>query len=155
MKNQRGITLVALVITIIVLLILAGVSISLVIGNNGVLTQASSSVLTNNVAAVKEDLSVALAACETKYYTEWAQNSATRRSTVYTENISSELAVKGLTISSTSVVGDSATDFTITKTATGETYKFTFIVNDLTGEYNLGNSVEYTAQGRDATTINV
>ena len=31
MKNQKGITLVALVITIIVLLILAGVSISLVV----------------------------------------------------------------------------------------------------------------------------
>ena len=40
MKNQKGITLVALIITIIVMLILAGVSISLVVGDNGVLTQA-------------------------------------------------------------------------------------------------------------------
>lgn len=32
--NQKGITLVALVVTIVVLLILAGVSISLVSGNN-------------------------------------------------------------------------------------------------------------------------
>ena len=39
MKKQKGITLVALVITIIVLLILAGVSISLALGNNGVLTR--------------------------------------------------------------------------------------------------------------------
>ena len=36
MKNQKGITLVALVITIVVLLILAGVTISMVMGPNGV-----------------------------------------------------------------------------------------------------------------------
>lgn len=36
-KKERGITLVALVVTIVVLLILAGVSISLVLGNNGLI----------------------------------------------------------------------------------------------------------------------
>ena len=39
-KRQKGITLIALVITIIVLLILAGVSISMLTGENGILTQA-------------------------------------------------------------------------------------------------------------------
>ena len=34
---ERGITLIALVITIIVLLVLAGVSLSLVLGDNGVI----------------------------------------------------------------------------------------------------------------------
>lgn len=41
MKNNRGITLIALVITIIVLLILAGVSIAMLTGDNGILTQAT------------------------------------------------------------------------------------------------------------------
>ena len=41
MRNQKGITLIALVITIIVLLILAGVSIAMLTGQNGILTQAS------------------------------------------------------------------------------------------------------------------
>lgn len=41
MKNNKGITLIALVITIIVLLILAGVSIAMLTGNNGILTQAN------------------------------------------------------------------------------------------------------------------
>ena len=41
--NNKGITLVALVITIIVLLILAGVSLSLTIGENGILTKARDS----------------------------------------------------------------------------------------------------------------
>lgn len=40
LKGQKGITLVALVITIIVLLILAGVTISLTLGNNGIFTTA-------------------------------------------------------------------------------------------------------------------
>lgn len=40
-KKERGITLVALVVTIVVLLILAGVSISMVlVGNNGIVTKA-------------------------------------------------------------------------------------------------------------------
>ena len=40
MKNNKGITLVALVVTIVVLLILAGVSINLVLGNNGIIVKA-------------------------------------------------------------------------------------------------------------------
>ena len=39
-KQERGITLIALVITIIVLLILAGVSIAMLTGENGILTKA-------------------------------------------------------------------------------------------------------------------
>lgn len=40
-KGNRGITLIALVITIIVLLILAGISIATLTGENGVLTKAN------------------------------------------------------------------------------------------------------------------
>ena len=43
MKKNTGITLVALVITIIVLLILAGVTISLTLGENGLLKRAEES----------------------------------------------------------------------------------------------------------------
>ena len=39
-KNSKGITLVALVVPIVVLLILAGVSVNLVLGENGLITQA-------------------------------------------------------------------------------------------------------------------
>ena len=42
-EANKGITLIALVITIIVLLILAGVSIAMLIGENGILTQAQES----------------------------------------------------------------------------------------------------------------
>lgn len=40
MKNNKGITLIALVVTIIVLLILAGVSIAMLTGQNGILKKA-------------------------------------------------------------------------------------------------------------------
>ena len=40
LKKEKGITLIALVVTIIVLIILAGISINLVLGNNGIITKA-------------------------------------------------------------------------------------------------------------------
>ena len=40
-KETKGITLIALVVTIVVLLILAGVSINLIIGNNGIINKAA------------------------------------------------------------------------------------------------------------------
>ena len=52
-KKNKGITLIALVITIIILLILAGVSISMLTGNNGILTQAK--LAKENTAQAKEE----------------------------------------------------------------------------------------------------
>ena len=59
-KEQKGVTLIALVITIIVLLILAGVSIAMLTGDNGILTKASSSNERNSIAQIKEDVSLAV-----------------------------------------------------------------------------------------------
>lgn len=39
-NNSKGITLIALVITVIVMLILAGVSLNATIGDNGIITKA-------------------------------------------------------------------------------------------------------------------
>ena len=51
-KSQKGITLIALIITIIVLLILAGVSIATLTGENGILTQAGTAKKENKKASV-------------------------------------------------------------------------------------------------------
>ncbi len=53
-KEEKGITLIALVITIVVLLILAGVSIAMLTGNNGILTQAKNSKQVTEKAEQKE-----------------------------------------------------------------------------------------------------
>ena len=60
LKNQKGITLVALVITIIVLLILAGISLNLVVGQNGILGRTKSAVATNDLASVQEQANLVL-----------------------------------------------------------------------------------------------
>lgn len=52
--NHKGITLIALVITIIVLLILAGISIAMLTGNNGILTQAQRAAEETRSASVEE-----------------------------------------------------------------------------------------------------
>ena len=57
-RNKDGITLIALVITIIVLLILAGVSIAMLTGTNGILTQAQKAKMTTELSSYKEQLEV-------------------------------------------------------------------------------------------------
>ena len=54
--KQSGITLIALVISIIVMLILAGVSLNATIGDNGIITQAQNAKKIQELAKTKEDL---------------------------------------------------------------------------------------------------
>ena len=56
-KDKNGITLVALVVTVVVLIVLAGVSINLVIGNNGIITKAQVGKTSTELAKYKEELS--------------------------------------------------------------------------------------------------
>lgn len=67
MKNQKGITLIALVITIIVLLILAGVSIAMLTGDNGLLTKSQTAVMDNAIAGAKDDVSTEVQAAMVTY----------------------------------------------------------------------------------------
>ena len=59
MKEQKGITLVALVITIIVLLILAGVSIAALGGQNGILTKSAEAKELDELGAAKDQVALA------------------------------------------------------------------------------------------------
>ena len=64
-NSNNGITLIALVITIIVLLILAGVSIAMLTGENGVLTKATESKEETEIGQEKEEIKMAYAAAKT------------------------------------------------------------------------------------------
>lgn len=55
LKGQNGVTLVALVVTIIVLIILAGVSIAMILGDNGVVTQAQEAANQTYTQSVEEN----------------------------------------------------------------------------------------------------
>ena len=59
-RKERGITLIALVITIVVLLILAGVSIAMLTGDNGILTQAQKAKEQTEKASEAEKIQLAL-----------------------------------------------------------------------------------------------
>lgn len=59
-KQAKGITLIALIITIIILLILAGVTITMLTGDNGILKQATNARETNSKAEFEEQVKLAV-----------------------------------------------------------------------------------------------
>ena len=61
-KLEKGITLIALIITIIILLILAGVTITMLTGDNGILKQATNARETNTKAELEEQVKLAVMA---------------------------------------------------------------------------------------------
>ena len=149
MKNQNGITLVALVITIIVLLILAGVSISLVLGQNGVLTQASNAVSANQLAKIREDIDLGLASCVTEAYTAMSQSGATvnvvaevtatnldancnlvENFTLKTGGTGTEGTTEGTLIYTCEDVSDATVTYTVTITTTATSASVTNIVQN-------------------------
>ena len=65
-KSTKGITLIALVITIVILLILAGVGIAMLTGDNGILTQAQNAKEKTEKASELEGIQLAVIGSETK-----------------------------------------------------------------------------------------
>jgi len=66
LKEQKAITLIALVVTIIVLIILAGVSINLVLGDNGIITKAKEGKEDTIVEQEKEQVELAYVSAAVK-----------------------------------------------------------------------------------------
>ena len=108
-KKQKGITLIALVITIIVLLILAGISINLVVGKNGILEQAQNAVSSHKAGTAKEEVGFAWSSCQTEYMKESASNQTVDKSSFFTaEKLNANLGGKGTASNVTySETGDS------------------------------------------------
>ena len=69
-KKQRGITLIALVVTIVILLILSGISLNIVLGNNGIITKAQEAKIENNHSTVLEMLQMESSNYDMKYLDE-------------------------------------------------------------------------------------
>ena len=107
MKGQEisGITLIALVVTIIVLLILAGVSISMLTGQNGILNIAAEAKEKTEIAQSEEKVELAVMSAI-----------ANGNGTLTIENLKKELANNGITIP------DSAT-FPVTVTTGNSAYQ--------------------------------
>ena len=58
LRNKKGITLIALVVTIVVLLILAGVTISLLLDENGIIAKSKDAGNANRAEAIKEEITL-------------------------------------------------------------------------------------------------
>ena len=68
MRNNKGITLIALVVTIIVLLILAGVSIAMLTGDNGILSRGSQSSVATAIGNGKDAVALKVSELTANFY---------------------------------------------------------------------------------------
>ena len=78
MKKQSGITLIALIVTVLIVLFLAAITVSLTTGSNGVISQASNAAISKKEASAKEELSMAWTSTMSKYWADWSKDPETR-----------------------------------------------------------------------------
>ena len=130
MKNNKGITLIALVVTIIVLLILAGVSIAMLSGQDGILNRASEASWQSKLANAEDTVNVYIGNYMTEYYAvTYAGKTATAGIELPANptagTVLNQAVVKaGAAITDCTVAVDDATNpTTITITLTGTTHK--------------------------------
>ena len=92
-NKNKGVTLVALVVTIIILLILAGVTINMLLGENGIIKQATKSINETKKASLQEEIELTLASWYTDYYVNGTslegrnETTSSGTSIVYSNNV--------------------------------------------------------------------
>ena len=129
LRGRQGITLIALVITIIVLLILAGVSIAMLTGQNGILTQANNANIQQSHAAVREGISLA--------YNEWQIELKTSSSTrVASTDV---VSIQGKEKKTESGTSTTFLDFLVSKNYVDATTKIINVENLTGSKQSLGN----------------
>lgn len=110
-KQEKGITLVALVLVIVVLLIISGVSISVVVqnsdlpvGSKNTNTSVSNSKTNTSFEDAKDKVKLIFELCEANYQIDLAKGDATDRSQVFTAEtilgMLQEYNIKGNTLNS-------------------------------------------------------
>ena len=114
LRNEKGSTLVALVVTIIVLLILAGVSLSLVAGGNGIINKAATAQDRTIEGSAKEQVELRLAELAADYYeAKYVNNDSgiTTKEAFVTTNLVGAAGDYAIT-------GDNTTGYTVAATGT-------------------------------------
>jgi len=120
LKENKGITLVALVITIIVLLILAGVSISLVVGDNGVLTQSQSAAKKTDEADAKQALEMAISSCQGDFVNVWTNDTTQTFQSYLTAALINTAIGDEYTVDSLTHMSKGTNEYTFSLTFTGK-----------------------------------
>ena len=130
-KSQKGITLVALAVTIVVLLILAGVTIAFVLSDDGVIQSAQEATTANDGAIVAENIQQALVAVQINELAgkiKFQTNEATTGKNV-NDMITTGLGTTGVAISSGTIKikDDNTVTFDSVKaTHNGKTFDVTY-----------------------------
>ncbi len=130
LKNKNGITLIALVVTIVVLLILAGVSISMLTGENGIIKQAQEAKEKTDIGREREIVGLA------------AVGAAGR-------NSYGEITEANLEIELNEMIGPRDEDYTLAKD--GENFIVTY--TDSNRSYTVDENGNVTEGGKDETGI--
>ena len=160
MRNQKGITLIALVITIIVLLILAGVSIAMLTGENGILNRATTAQQKTTKAEAEEALKMTISEILSNKLDPTYEATGTDESIINATNI--ETMIQDINSNVTADATDKTTgtgeelkitEVEVTLTISGDDYSYT--VNANTGEFlekDENNAAGETIVGGDDTT---
>ena len=126
--NNKGITLIALVITIIILLILAAVAIQLALGDNGLITRAQSGKKEQTTAEAVDQFKTMQVSFWTDY--KLSKDDQDTKSTEYITNLTTKaltaMAKGGITTSGSFTYSTSTKDFggTVTVYYEGKVVKY-------------------------------
>ena len=135
LKGRNGITLIALVITIIVLLILAGVTIASITGENGILSKATQASQKTTQEKEREEIKMAVTSNNMKYITGDEGESED-----YIENLQKEL--DNIAGASKTKVDTDIGRCKVTYQETGNEYYIGYDKND-NGKFNIKTREEY------------
>ena len=120
-RNERGVTLIALVVTIVVLLILAGTAIAMLSGDDGIMTNAQRAQAANTEGEVREKIKLAYSALKTEIDVNSAVDTAYNAQTEVADLFQLVLDEMGLTTADVSANITAKSGYIVTYAASGET----------------------------------
>ena len=143
LKNEKGITLVALVITIIVLLILAGVTLSMVMGDSGIFGKANSAKEKTQLSNAEETIRLAVLENQVKS----VSGDVALTNDQLKEEIAKKLTKQGYSVSGSTVTyyGEKTIDIeNYLEKESAPTITWTWADTDNSGTKNVGDIVTYS-----------
>lgn len=140
MKDNKGITLIALVITIIVLLILAGITIAMLTGENGILGNATKAKAYDEIGTAKDNLALKATETVSQYYHDTYVNSTTA--------VAGDRNVQSL-VEAQMTQANATTKVTVSEVSS---HKFTITCNDYKVQGTVGTNGSLTWSDIIATT---
>ena len=119
-RNERGVTLIALVVTIVVLLILAGTAIAMLSGDDGIMTNAQRAQAANTEGEVREKIKLAYSALKTEIDVNSAVDTAYNATSATEIPKLFQLVLDEMGLPSTGLSGTETNGYIVKYAASGE-----------------------------------